>query len=1233
MGSLNFDIDLADGAEPGKYPVCYCDASSSSRLEVPDAYFPHYDMLCRSEISGQPGGVNQTTVTPILGTVTNIDYNISVMSLVDVTKELNFSISVEYMDYDNTTLPRPLTYARRAESADVEEFENEVPRRLNASVAPNETHMDSGNGTDINVNVTTTSAPTPAPTPEPTTPYPTPAPTPGATRKTPLYVEREALDYFSYNISFMKVDINISAKFVYNNDTKQFLNDLVPGVVATPPQEIRDLNLSIAHADIFRVSVPVFAEERTIPLLGGAFLTVGLVNCSTQARRPLVAETMSNLFPYCDNRTNVTYIPGNGTNGSNGTWKVEYLYQLPGTYFVPDGGNGSYVNVSACNPNPYGFPEKFKELNFFGTSQDHYGILFQSAGESPFHIHRTQAHLADYKNFDFDEKGWYGKPSWQNDTCEGRLDKAYAYVTTYGIGEVDNVYRTDYVNYTNYTEITGHYVSRDVIQASSSFASHLCTDKCGTPAAIALMHSSWWNATCSGFDAVVMGTYDTLYPLFLDEGTERLGRTRVDEMATLYGDALCLNRTACAEACSELDVCNGFDAHANGDVCYLTTSQVHDIMNNGTLERTVPACEYPASLVPAPRSHSRRLHADHDGWPIGSAPVFEEEEAAGSEALWTSFERDRSDYGIARRRALSTRNVGSPSDTIDNTYQAQSSRRAATTLDMETIDTRVAASRRRYNMVKPEILGWPLEFHLCKSKCGGKHPCYGPHCYCDGFSADELEHALCLPLDLCFAACEQVATCTGVSSHIQGVNRCLLTDESALLRDDQYDFFQRERGPACRTAGDFATIESTVTLTSRVHLRRGDVVIGSGPRRPDCRDDLEYDDLSDLPFSVEVSGQGLDWNKDRMLLLDCGKTCGDPDVTPTDAVVKPHYSTVPNSVATFNVFHAYTSFIDRPADDFERVDYAPYGINAYGVLDEVFCPSMNFDSSSLGFHSRHLCYKKCVLEGPCVGDHCHCDGLNEAVDGRESDALCLPPDECQRVCDQMTGCSGIDMHRNRPRCYINKGGWEDRPDCLPLQVAGDGECGKGGSEPLPALATGWGRCDYGVVHDRLGHDPEYTLVFKLTQEVKNAFRDMRNPPAFRYVERRLEERRLVTSDADMSCLNVKEGDKGYSWDKLLRFTPVQLNQGGRYRLCFCDHTLSASGKCEEASDYSLDVGYVQSSGLSCFLNDDMFIRDKFCVPMYHGGQRCFDSEEDWPDRDAVPEDQELRFVMKEAPEK
>jgi hypothetical protein len=217
------------------------------------------------------------------------------------------------------------------------------------------------------------------------------------------------------------------------------------------------------------------------------------------------------------------------------------------------------------------------------------------------------------------------------------------------------------------------------------------------------------------------------------------------------------------------------------------------------------------------------------------------------------------------------------------------------------------------------------------------------------------------------------------------------------------------------------------------------------------------------------------------------------------------------------------------------------------------------------------------------------------------------------------------MHRNRPRCYINQGGWEDRPDCLSLQVAGEGECGKGGAEPLPALATGWGRCHYGVVHNRLGHDPEYTFIFKMTQEVKNAFRDMVNPPAYRYVQRRLEERRLVTSDADMSCLNVKEGDKGYSWGDLLRFTPVQLNQGGRYRLCFCDYTLSASGKCEEASDYSLDVGYVQSSGLSCFFDDDTYIRDKFCVPMYHGGQRCFESEEDWPDRDAVPQDQEPYF--------
>ena len=36
-----------------------------------------------------------------------------------------------------------------------------------------------------------------------------------------------------------------------------------------------------------------------------------------------------------------------------------------------------------------------------------------------------------------------------------------------------------------------------------------------------------------------------------------------------------------------------------------------------------------------------------------------------------------------------------------------------------------------------------------------------------------------------------------------------------------------------------------------------------------------------------------------------------------------------------------------------------------------------------------------------------------------ANALCLPREECERLCLETPGCTSIDMHRYLPRCYLN----------------------------------------------------------------------------------------------------------------------------------------------------------------------------------------------------------------------
>jgi hypothetical protein len=94
-------------------------------------------------------------------------------------------------------------------------------------------------------------------------------------------------------------------------------------------------------------------------------------------------------------------------------------------------------------------------------------------------------------------------------------------------------------------------------------------------------------------------------------------------------------------------------------------------------------------------------------------------------------------------------------------------------------------------------------------------------------------------------------------------------------------------------------------------------------------------------------------------------------------------------------------------------------------------------------------------------------------------------------------------------------------------------------------------------------------------------------------------------------LTRKPSDVGYSSEHILRFTGLDFKSAGTFKLCFCDshlqrvlHGANGEFKCNQHSDFNIEIGKVHASGVSCLL-DNTIMRRGECVAQYHGGLRCY----------------------------
>jgi hypothetical protein len=484
------------------------------------------------------------------------------------------------------------------------------------------------------------------------------------------------------------------------------------------------------------------------------------------------------------------------------------------------------------------------------------------------------------------------------------------------------------------------------------------------------------------------------------------------------------------------------------------------------------------------------------------------------------------------------------------------------------------------NLADPDgdIAGMAVEDHNCHEKC--KMGCVGPSCYCEGYTGDMMFEAtlFCLPPSLCKEACHNDANCEGISVH-DTLPQCLfarieiadlrrLTEQQPrrlqnatnatanvtivplMVVDEVWQFFEKTGGTACTQVHDFLQPVGSFAVTSRVDVA------------------VDYVATPGATVSIEVTGRNLTYESsnflqslDRITVIDGLGTCGLS--SPSSSVELEGIAGI-TTIADWAGLPAWSYYQEPANEDPGNIPHPDQVVVPAVVRPPVeyvsqdpgtYCPERNMDLDKLEIPLRgvmvkvkeHQCYTKCSQE--CLGDDCFCDGYYSGYDDESSNAICGNEELCQYICTNARGigmemeCVSIDQHATYNRCFLNS-------------IA----CG----DQMATLS-----------------DLSYTLMIKKTDVNQEA------------------TRRLAHM-GDEYHVPVH-----YSWDAMLRFKGLRFTSGGTFKVCFCDSSLLPEGAvCSSEQDFSIQVGLVHSSGVSCLLEYEALQRVS-CVSQLYGGLRCY----------------------------
>jgi hypothetical protein len=427
----------------------------------------------------------------------------------------------------------------------------------------------------------------------------------------------------------------------------------------------------------------------------------------------------------------------------------------------------------------------------------------------------------------------------------------------------------------------------------------------------------------------------------------------------------------------------------------------------------------------------------------------------------------------------------------------------------------------------------------CSAKCsaGCLAPpagSFGESCGCGGNDADleAVAEALCLDAAGCRAACSADLACTGYTVH-RTLDRCFLhSADSNQTADNDHDLWTKSAGLACQEDEDFfgtdAATAAAATLGKLHVTHRVDVGV-------------DYIATPGQVTSLELTGSALDFQNDRVMVIDCFGTCG---VTGPSG-----YATVEPD---FPGWVAENDFIDLPSLDGVPPLPKTFDPYAYVVTENRYCPG-NALNAQRELQDSHKCHKKCFENAPCEGDSCFCDGYFPGYDTEDSSALCLDTAQCEDLCSQTDDCHSIDMHKTKNRCFLNTDG------CAAL---------------IPTQLTP--STDYDLHVKQLDQN---------TRRLMTAGKDL-------------------TADAARKLLAVRDPGLSWGSVLRFKGMTLSSGGEFKVCFCDSD-LLPAGHTCKDPEDFSVEVGKLHATGLQCLLSNPKMTRGTCVEQEHGGGLRCY----------------------------
>mmetsp|Transcript_30587 Transcript_30587/g.67159 ORF Transcript_30587/g.67159 Transcript_30587/m.67159 type:complete len:562 (+) Transcript_30587:1188-2873(+) len=195
--------------------------------------------------------------------------------------------------------------------------------------------------------------------------------------------------------------------------------------------------------------------------------------------------------------------------------------------------------------------------------------------------------------------------------------------------------------------------------------------------------------------------------------------------------------------------------------------------------------------------------------------------------------------------------------------------------------------------------------------------------------------------------------------------------------------------------------------------------------------------------------------------------------------------------------------------------------------------------------------QRCFIK--CRGSAAGCSGYMQGVDTENSMVLCMSRQLCVDACAARDDCDGIVMHKSRDRCLLKA------------------------RDP----------CRDQFLGTSLGMDPDYDFLVRRSTEYSLGTQVALRPNMAYGTE-------IVSTPALVATSAFFDGG---SSDRLLRYGPVQIGEGGTYKVCLCD------GSCAGVQDFNVEVGEIRVTGLSCLVRQAE-LRKLDCREQFHGGLRC-----------------------------